>query len=146
MMGKLKQVLLVDDSKATNFFNKTIIEKLNCAEEVVTVQNGEEALKWIQSNSIHPELIFLDINMPVMDGWEFLSEYQKLEDKDEKAVIVLMIGAALSKEELIKANSISEIKEFSEKMLSKITVGKIINQYFNDIDIESNSSENNRVL
>ena len=132
--------------RQTNFFNKTIIEKLNCAEEVVTVQNGEEALKWIQSSSIHPELIFLDINMPVMDGWEFLSEYQKLEDKDEKTVIVLMIGAALSKEELINANSISEIKEFSEKMLSKITVGKIINQYFDDIDIESNSSENNRVL
>ncbi len=128
-MKKLKSFLLIDDSKATNYFNKTIIEKVACVEEVVIMENGQKALEHIKTQKL-PEIIFLDINMPVMNGWEFISEYQKLDARYRGSVIVLMLGASLSKEEMDFANSIPEIKEFQEKMLSKKNVCDIVDRYF----------------
>jgi CheY-like chemotaxis protein len=87
-MKKEKSFLLIDDSKATNFFNRKIIEKVECVEEVFIAEKGKQALTYIQSGVI-PELIFLDINMPVMNGWEFISEYTKLDKKYKGSIIVL---------------------------------------------------------
>ncbi|MCK8523455.1 response regulator [Aquimarina sp. D1M17] len=130
-MGKIKHVLLVDDSDATNFFNKTILKKTECIEEVLVAKNGNEALE-ILKTARQPELIFLDINMPVMNGWEFIEEYQKIHF-DNPPVIILMLGAELSTEEKKKADSIPEIKEFREKMLSKKIVCGILQKYFKDV-------------
>ncbi len=128
-MEKLKCFLLIDDSKATNFFNKTIIEKVGCVEEVIIAENGRSAMEFITSG-ITPEIIFLDINMPIMNGWEFIAEYQKLEDVFKKSIIILMLGAELSDAERKKAEESIEIKEFQQKMLTKETVCKIVSKYF----------------
>ncbi|TSE06757.1 response regulator [Aquimarina algiphila] len=131
-MEKIKYFLLVDDSDATNFFNKTIIQKTECVEEVLVAKNGREALEYIQSGIV-PEVLFLDVNMPVMNGWEFLTEFKKLESNLKKSIIVLMLGTTLNEEERTKAENIPEIKEFQEKMLSKEIVCKIVNTYFSDV-------------
>ncbi|GAA4278352.1 response regulator [Aquimarina mytili] len=128
-MEKLKSFLLIDDSKATNFFNKTIIEKVGCVEEVVVAENGRSAIEYIKSG-LAPEIIFLDINMPVMNGWEFIAEYQKLDISYKKSIIILMLGAELSDADKNKAEEIIEIKEFQQKMLTKDTVCKIVSKYF----------------
>ncbi|MFD2561285.1 response regulator [Aquimarina rubra] len=128
-MGKIKQVLLVDDSRATNFFNKTIIKKTDCVQEVLVAENGEEAIQFIKSGNV-PEVIFLDINMPIMNGWEFLSEVQKFDKELTKTVVVLMIGAALNPEEEKLAYSFPYVKEFKEKMLTTKTVKEIVEKYF----------------
>jgi len=128
-MKKLKRFLLVDDSKPTNFINKTIINKIDCVEEIVVAENGKEALDYIETGEI-PDVIFLDINMPVMNGWEFISNYQKLEGKYKGSVIILMIGAELNKEEKDLAEGIFEIKEFQEKILTKEVVCNIVGRYF----------------
>ncbi|WP_103071318.1 response regulator [Aquimarina sediminis] len=128
-MNKLKRFLLVDDSKSTNFFNKIIIEKVACVEEIFIAENGKQALTYIQSEMV-PEIIFLDINMPVMDGWEFIAEYQKLEKQYKESIIVLMLGAELSKEEKEKAEGIIEIKEYQKKMLTKEVVCNIVTKHF----------------
>ncbi len=128
-MKKLKQFLLVDDSKPTNFINKTIINKVDCVDQIVVVENGKEALDHIKSGEI-PEVIFLDINMPLMNGWEFISNYQQLEEHYKGSIIVLMIGAELNQEEKDLAESISEIKEQREKILTKEVVCDILGRYF----------------
>ncbi|TPN82267.1 response regulator [Aquimarina algicola] len=132
-MKKINNILLVDDSNATNFFNKTIIEKSGYAEKVTIVKNGKEALAYITTNG-SPELIFLDINMPVMTGWEFLEEYQKLELQYKQSVIILMLGATLSKEDKEKAESILFVKGFEEKMLTKECLYQIIASNFGNSD------------
>ena len=133
-MKKLKRFLLIDDSKATNFFNKTIIEKVGCVEEVVVAENGKDALD-ILKNEIVPEIIFLDINMPVMDGWDFLTEYQRLNDDYKGSIIVLMLGTKLKDAEQKLSESITEIKEYSEKMLKKDIVCNLVNKYFEDVTL-----------
>ena len=130
-MEKMKRFLLVDDSDATNFFNKTIIKKTKCVEEILIAKNGKEALDYIKSGVL-PEVLFLDINMPIMDGWEFLKEFQKLDNDIKKSiVIILMIGAKLSDEEIEKTRSFHEIKEFQDKMLTKTIVCNIVAKYSN---------------
>ncbi|MBQ4804031.1 response regulator [Aquimarina sp. MMG015] len=128
-MNKLKKILLVDDSKATNFFNKTIILKTNCVEEVVLTTNGENALENIQTASI-PEIIFLDLNMPIMNGWEFLEQYDTLSDSCKNTIIVVLLGAKLSEEQEIKLKSFPQVMEFRDKMLTKEVVLDIISKYF----------------
>ncbi|MBQ4821707.1 response regulator [Aquimarina sp. MMG016] len=141
-MEKLKHFLLIDDSKATNFFNKTIIEKVACVEKVVIAENGKDALDYIEKGMI-PEVIFLDINMPVMNGWEFISNYQKLDDKFKKSIIILMLGAELNQEEKKLVESIPEIHGFEEKMLTKNIVQKIVNNFFGSADTITSSTLDN---
>jgi len=127
-MERIKCFLLVDDSKATNFFNKTMITKTDCVEEIAIAKDGKEALEYIQKGNI-PEIIFLDINMPVMDGWEFLEAYQELEEKYKNSVIVIMVGAELKPEEIARAKKVPQVKEFKDKMLTKEALFNLMNTY-----------------
>ncbi|WP_299313791.1 response regulator [uncultured Aquimarina sp.] len=130
-MKTITKILLVDDSEATIFFNKTILSKTGYADEVLVAKNGLEALEIIKSGVI-PEIIFLDINMPVMNGWEFLSEFQKLESSYKKTNIFLMLGSVLPEKEKAVADSIPEIRGFKGKMLSRVVMDTIVMEYFNE--------------
>lgn len=78
-MQKLKNVLLIGDDDTGNFLNKLFLEGFNYAENVYINCNGQEALDFLRENKEDmPSLIFLDINMPVMDGFEFLEEIRHI--------------------------------------------------------------------
>lgn len=82
-MKRIDSVLLVDDDPICNFISTTLLKQLHIAEEIHTVTNGKEALRFLKENaaiktvSIFPEVIFLDLNMPVMDGFDFLEQLNK---------------------------------------------------------------------
>ncbi|AXT50430.1 response regulator [Aquimarina sp. BL5] len=130
-MKTIRRILLVDDSEATIFFNKIILSKTGYADEILVAKNGLEALEIIKSGII-PEIIFLDINMPVMNGWKFLSEFQKLENVFRKTNIFLMLGSVLAAEDRAIADAIPEIKGFKGKMLSRVVMDTIMMEYFNE--------------
>jgi CheY-like chemotaxis protein len=93
-MKPLYCILLIDDNRATNFLHQTLIEELDMAQQVTVVQNGKEGLSFLeehqQANSF-PELIFVDINMPVMDGYEFLDIYQTRRYNQIKHSLVIIL-------------------------------------------------------
>ncbi|WP_299434506.1 response regulator [uncultured Aquimarina sp.] len=126
-MKKLK-FLLVDDSPSTNFFNKVIIEKNSISEEIQIAKNGEEALRFLNSFYI-PDLILLDINMPIMDGWEFLEELQKLQGRCKDVMVILMLGTELSEEKKDLINTIPNIKGGIGKMLTNNIVMDLVTKY-----------------
>jgi len=130
-MDRLKRFLLVDDSNSTNFFNKTIIQKTDCVEEVLIATNGSNAMQYLQSDTI-PEIIFLDLNMPIMSGWEFLEQHNQLSAAHKNSRIIVMIGAKLSEEEENTLKSFPQVTEFREKMLTKEIVLEIVSKYFNE--------------
>ncbi|WP_025739531.1 response regulator [Aquimarina pacifica] len=132
-MKKVKKILLVDDSTATNFFNKTMVQKTDLVEEVVLAKNGKEALDCLYDTTI-PDIIFLDINMPVMNGWEFLTEFEKLDIRFKKSTIILMIGAELAPEDMERVKRIPQIKECRGKTLNKEIVTEIVNKYFENVN------------
>jgi CheY-like chemotaxis protein len=119
---KLNKFLLIDDNRATNFINKTVIQKSLIADDVIVAENGEEALNIIKMG-YYPEIIFLDINMPVMNGWEFLSEFQSLNFNSK---IVVMLGEELTADEYATLNNKYEIHTFNKKILDRDSLYDII--------------------
>ena len=120
---KINTVLLIDDSDADNFLHSRIIRKSGIAERIVIKNNGIQALDYlttaIEGTYPRPELVFLDINMPGMNGWEFLEEYKSL-PKDQKArVIVCMLTTAYSEKDKEKAKAYDIIDGYLGKPLNQ---------------------------
>ena len=136
MKNKLKCVLLVDDDEATNFLNTMILEKAEFAEKIVVAKNGKEALDILSSrdknSSDHPvpDLILLDINMPIMNGWDFLNHYHQLQPQLKAKTVLIMLTTSLNPEDKEKAETNPDINGFENKPLNNSKLENIISGYF----------------
>jgi len=137
MKRKLNCILLIDDDESTNFLNELVIKHVDCTEKVVVVQSGREGLNYLRSihNGQHPqpELIFLDINMPAMNGWEFLEEYGKLDELEKGKVILVMLTTSNNPDDQAKAQTINKIQDFHNKPLTAQMLQKILRTHFADL-------------
>ena len=138
MTKKLNCVLLVDDDEPTNFLNQMLVEEVGCAQHIEVAQGGEVALDYLTNSESAenkypcPDLIFLDINMPAMNGWEFLEKYRELEKKHKGKVILVMLTTSLFPEDKIKAEAMPEISGFENKPLTPEALQRIMQKYFPD--------------
>lgn len=139
MEKKLNCILLIDDDFATNFINKKIVQKANIAEHIQIALNGKEAIEYLShtgnlaQGTIHPqpELVFLDINMPVMDGWEFIKAYKNLiPDKRKEEIRIIMLTSSFNPADKAKANTIKEIAEYRQKTLNEAILHEIVKKHF----------------
>lgn len=138
MKTKLNCVLLVDDDEATNFLNQELVEETGYAEHVQVADSGKKALEYLTNSQCPgnektypcPDLILLDINMPAMNGWEFLDKYRKLDTKYKGNVIVVMLTTSLFPEDRRKAEAVPEISCFENKPLTPEKIEHIVTQYF----------------
>ena len=122
MMKKLNCVLLVDDDDATNYIHEFVIHKIDFAENIRIAENGQEALDILKSKYERdhqiPNLIFLDINMPKMDGWEFLEHYKKLDKEFKEKITLVMLTTSLNPDDKIIAEAFGEVDRFMTKPLT----------------------------
>jgi CheY-like chemotaxis protein len=125
----LEQILCIDDDPITLMLCKKVISKSEFSNEIITAQNGEEALlhfntlKYTNNKnkaSKKPELIFLDLNMPVMGGWEFLDHFTS-EDYTEfnTAASVIVLSSTIDPEDLAKAKKYPIIIDFLSKPITQ---------------------------
>ncbi|MGZ5281931.1 MAG: response regulator [Bacteroidia bacterium] len=136
-MEKLKNILLVDDDEITNYINSDLILELDIADKVSIAHNGREALDYLikahnapEAGYIVPDLIFLDINMPVMNGFQFLEDYYYLLGDKKLSTIVTMLTTSLIKEEVSRAlNMVHVVKGYIEKPLTKEIIMQIYNTH-----------------
>lgn len=137
MKKKVNNILLVDDDELTNFLHEKTLKKADVTDNILIALNGEAALDIIRKAfddtkySLLPELIFLDINMPKMNGWEFIEEFQKLEANIKRKVIIVMLTASSNSDDKIKAASFPEITAFISKPLTVEIVNELFQEHFN---------------
>ncbi|MBC7949103.1 MAG: response regulator [Chitinophagaceae bacterium] len=142
MNPKLNCVLVIDDDEPTNFFTQMILEESGCTENIRVLQSGQEALDYLPKSESEkgntdypcPDLIFLDINMPAMDGWEFLEEYRKL--NVSRKIIVVMLTTSLFPEDKLRATAIPEISGFENKPLTPEKITAVMEKYFTNVPLK----------
>lgn len=132
MKKKLNCILLIDDDHEDNRFHQIVIEEMNIAEKIEFALNGLEALNYLSSQEQIPELIFLDINMPKMNGWEFLEQYCKMGVSQKARVVIMMLTTSLNPADLEKAKKIAEISGFETKPLTQEMLQGVLNTHFKE--------------
>lgn len=119
----MKKFMLIDDDEIFVFLTKKTILKVSADVEVQVFADGQQAISHLQYISGHsdlfPDAIFLDLNMPVMDGWEFLDEYQKLDDFPFNKVPLYIVSSSISPYEMDRSAGIPVVTEFIIKPLVK---------------------------
>lgn len=125
---RYKNVLLIDDNEIDILVNKKLIEGEKFAEQVSSAFSAAEALKALKANAgkpSFPELIFLDIIMPMMDGFGFLDEFAKLPEEVTKNCKIIMLSNTESFKDLNRANKSRFVYKFLNKPLTEQVLAAI---------------------
>jgi CheY-like chemotaxis protein len=133
-LPKLRCTLLVDDDSTTNYLNRKLLERMEVAEQVMVAQNGQEALQVLveqctDASPSCPALILLDINMPRMNGFEFLSAYEQLPLPQRGAIVIVMLTTSLHTQDLERLQQFP-VAGFLSKPLSKDKVEQVLQMHF----------------
>ncbi len=112
-------ILLVDDDRIYQFAARKTIEATGFAEKIVIYSNGEDAINYlrhnVQDNNLLPDVIFLDVNMPIMNGWEFLEEYSHLKKELVKPVIIYVVSSSVDEFDVSKSRQYDTVKGYIVK-------------------------------
>lgn len=129
-------MLLVDDDSTTNFLNKLLLTTtMRVAQEVLVAENGEAALRLLHERCSSPDapgcpqLILLDMNMPVMNGLEFLEAYFVLPLEQRQHTVVAMLTTSLNPQDQVRVQQLP-IAGFLNKPLTREKVTTLLQEYF----------------
>lgn len=102
-----KRILLVDDETIFNFLHTRILELTRVSQEIRQALNGTEALEFLTDTSSHntPDIILLDLTMPVMDGFAFLEAFQKLELPNKEKITIIVITSSIDQRDRLRATA-----------------------------------------
>jgi CheY-like chemotaxis protein len=124
---KYHAVMLIDDNEIDNLINQKMIEAADIAEHIYTHTGAKSAIEFLKnisklidiSKDVLPDVIFLDIDMPLMDGFQFLDEFEKLSDQTREKCKVVMLTSSINPQDINKSKKYSYVKEYINKPLSQ---------------------------
>lgn len=134
-MSDIKRAFLVDDDEINNFICINIIQKMGFADNVKAFEDGQEALDHIKelaqnAPEMLPEVMFLDINMPIMNGWDFLEEYSKIKSEYGITISLFMLSSSIYQADVDKSKEYEDVTDFVTKPLREESLNEIKTKFF----------------
>lgn len=133
-MPQLSSILLVDDDTTTNFLNQALIKRMGIAQYLHTAENGAEALQTLNQTCVPlsascPNLILLDMKMPIMNGIEFLQAYAQLPPDRQQGIIIVMLTTSLLLSDLERVKELP-VAGVLNKPLTKEKLQEVVAEHF----------------
>jgi CheY-like chemotaxis protein len=130
----LDSVLLVDDDPTTNFLNKLLLTSLQVSERILVAENGQQALQTLTqyctpATLTCPQLILLDMNMPVLNGLAFLEVFAQLPLAQQRPIIIVLLTSSLHPRDMLRIQKLP-IAGFLDKPLTKGKVTALLAEHF----------------
>jgi CheY-like chemotaxis protein len=122
--------MLIDDDEDDNFFHKLVAQESGITDSIRVAESAQDALDIIKSSDHLPELIFLDINMPKMNGWEFIEEYSRLKPGGDGRTVIIMLTTSMNPMDLEKSKKSPHIAGFKTKPLNAEMLADIYASFF----------------
>lgn len=134
---KINNIMLIDDDEIHSNLCYELILKSGITQTVSIFNDAEEALQFIRDNAAKPqalpELIFLDINMPFMDGWEFLDAYESVKPEIKKEIVLILLTSSVYKNDIEKAKQYKSVVEYIKTPISINKLLETKEEYFNKV-------------
>lgn len=122
-MKIIKNIFLVDDDKVFTFITTKIIMETHLVEKVKVFENGLDILNFLKENApnleVLPEVILLDLNMPIMDGWQFLERYAKFAPEIDKKIKIYVLSSSIFLEDIERAKASTLVSDYITKPINK---------------------------
>lgn len=122
-MNPIKTLTLIDDDDIFVFLTKKVVEQTNLVDLIKVFGNGLDAINFLKENrynvDVLPEIIFLDLSMPIMNGWQFLEEFTKLNPSIGKKITIYICSSSISHDDITRAKAINEVSDYIIKPITK---------------------------
>ncbi|WP_439696373.1 response regulator [Mucilaginibacter sp. AW1-7] len=132
-MKKINTLCVIDDDDIYTFTIKRIIAKAEVAEKTIFFHNGRVAIDFIcncmEAIANLPDMILLDLNMPVLDGWQFLDEFIKLVPRLGKKILIYIVSSSIDEDDFKRAKEMELVSDFIVKPLNAIDLRNIVDQW-----------------
>jgi len=123
-------IAVIDDDSVYQFTASRTLKATALPHQILQFNNGQEAIAFLRGGAISneplPDIIFLDINMPITDGWEFLEEFHDLKAKLSKDIKIYMVSSSIDPRDQNRAKSIPEVTDYIEKPISMSQFAQVI--------------------
>ncbi|ARV05665.1 response regulator [Polaribacter sp. SA4-10] len=133
MIKKIPLIGIIDDDTIYQFILTSIINKNKLAENILSFFDGEKAIQYFVNNKMNsekiPDILFLDVNMPIMDGWMFIEEYARIKKEMIKKTAIFMLSSSVNPIDIERAGKISEISAYIIKPIKLEEVKRIFDNH-----------------